>query len=325
MADEIITDMQGLLTVSDTEGQASTSSDGASLTKEDKKSVLGANAKETEGNHLLHISIELSLITSTEPLFELAIARGKGFGLFATRNIPRGTRIIKEVPLLVVPPSEGAELNLSDFQTALRTLDQEQQSKFFDLHRDHKVTSQAKQLLSQQSKAFKASQNQDFTDAVAIFLANCVQMGGGEYGSGVFQHYSRINHSCIPNVHNAYNPSLDRLTVHAVRQTNKGEEILTSYIDGYCRTHEQRQQSLNEWGFFKCSCRCCTGSRAAVSGKRRARMFEIDQDLAFYAAGLPPMLKPSVPRNPQAALKLSEELLDLCRSEAITDYNLTQW
>lgn len=66
---------------------------------------------------------------------------------------------------------------------------------------------------------------------------------------------ARLNHSCSPNVFHRYNPSLNRLTIHALRDIRPGEELNTSYID-ICHPTAARRQILKDWG-FKCGCAAC--------------------------------------------------------------------
>ena len=241
---------------------------------------------------------------STEPFFEVMLTNDKGFGTFAARDIPRGTRVIEEVPLLVVSSCDSDDLDLSEFETALRALTPEQHGKFSALYRDHDDPV-ARRIVNEQAQVLKSSQSAEIIDALAIFLANNVAMGKG--GSGVFEHYSRINHDCNPNVNNVWNSTIEKLTVHAVRQINKGEEITTSYVDSTCRTRQQRQKELDNWDFV-CSCKCCTGPNATASERRRKRMFTMDQELESYASV---SSGSSVPRNAQAALSVAEDLLEL--------------
>jgi hypothetical protein len=80
----------------------------------------------------------VQLLTETPaPLCELAISQGKGFGLFATSSIARGTRIIEEAPLAVIPPhNRGAEMNFSHLVRALRDMTPEQRDTFFGLYHE---------------------------------------------------------------------------------------------------------------------------------------------------------------------------------------------
>lgn len=130
-----------------------------------------------------------------------------------------------------MPRQRRNTLDLIHLETALRALSREQYNKLFGLHRGNGATfADAEALLGQQPQAIGgASRRDEILDTITIFLVNSVEMGqGGLYGSGIFEHYSRINHACNPNVQSSYNPLLRKFTVHTVRQIHKGEEILTS-------------------------------------------------------------------------------------------------
>lgn len=158
--------------------------------------------------------------------------------------------------------------------------------------------------------------------AVAIVQANAVSMGGeSEHGCGVFASYSRMNHSCTPNVHNSYNPTVRKLTIHATHQINKGEEITATCIN-FNRAHEQRTADLSNWDII-CTCKSCAGPTAAASDKRRLRMFEADQKIAAYRQGMQHNLGLSIPRNAHEALEVAEEMLVVIREEGITGFSLT--
>jgi hypothetical protein len=53
-------------------------------------------------------------------------------------------------------------------------------------------------------------------------------------------------------------------------------------------------------------------------------MLEIDQVLAMIEKGLGPMLGFEIPVTARQALRLSEEMLNLLREDAITDFQLAQ-
>lgn len=280
------------------------------------------DASKTKGTVPLTSCIEPLLIILTEPLFELLSMQGKGLGLFAARSIARGTRIIEESPLLTMPRRQGQELTATDLSNALRDLDREQQDKFFKLH--HNRDALVERLSIQQPQLLIDLTRGHLVDAAAIFVGNCVEMPEVHTKrAGVFEHYSRINHACNPNVHNTYNPTLGKLTVQAIQQINKGEEILTSYIDGTCSTRQQHQQVLSNWD-FDCGCRTCTGPKAAASDERRRRMYNMYQQLTLYAAGQKPVPELPVLSDSQAALQVAEGLLELYKSKGITDLNLAE-
>lgn len=276
--------------------------------------VVDTDTGEIEGTIPISQFTKPPLIIFTEPIFKLQRTQDKGFGLFAARSIPRGTRIIEESPLLAMPHEQGCDLSAIKLENALQGLSREQRGKFFELHRNRGLSNQQPQELTDLNRGGLA-------DAAAIFAVNCVEMQEiNTTRAGVFEHYSRINHACNPNVHNSYNLTLGKLTVHAIQQINKGEEILTSYIDGTCSTRKQRQQILSRWG-FECGCKSCTGPKAAASDERRGRMFDMNQQLALYT-DQKQTTGSLVPSNPPAALKVAEDLLELYRTEGITDLSL---
>lgn len=80
---------------------------------------------------------------------------------------------------------------------------------------------------------------------MAIVDTNCFEAAET---SVVCAQASRINHSCLPNVHHCWNQTLGAETIHATKDIGKGEELLTTYIK-ICRTHAQREKELDRYGF----------------------------------------------------------------------------
>jgi len=77
---------------------------------------------------------------------------------------------------------------------------------------------------------------------------------------------ARFNHSCLPNVYHRYNPNIDRLTIHALRDIRHGEEICTAYID-ICYDTAERRRVLQHWG-FECRCEACEAQDPAREARR---------------------------------------------------------
>jgi hypothetical protein len=78
---------------------------------------------------------------------------------------------------------------------------------------------------------------------------------------------ARFNHSCSPNVYHRYNPDIDRLTIHALRDIRPGEEICTAYID-ICSDTAERRRVLQHWG-FECCCETCEAHDLARDARRK--------------------------------------------------------
>ncbi|WPH02476.1 Hypothetical protein R9X50_00534000 [Acrodontium crateriforme] len=158
---------------------------------------------------------------------------GKGLGLFATQHITKGTRIIEEQPLVMLPPNEAHSRFLWE---QFSKMSEAQLKEYCSLSFcENIVTSEQKRMIY--IRLSRTHRGRELECAMAeeikmqsIFHTNCVAMGtNSQFGIGVFPFYSRINHSCTPNVHNSYNPTLQREVVHATADISTGEEILTSY------------------------------------------------------------------------------------------------
>ncbi|KAK3936719.1 hypothetical protein QBC46DRAFT_24732 [Diplogelasinospora grovesii] len=278
---------------------------------------------------------------------EIRSTGSMGNGLFATKHIPRATQVLDEVPVLAIPAS--SELDPDDdipaFCTALQHLFRTEWKRLDDLHCNTALITPARRATIRQwykdkgitdnnGDTLKGKKLQDAAKATtkrfAIFLTNRVQMGAqGLYGSGVFPLYSRINHSCVPNVHNAYNPGTQRLTLYSIRDIGAGEQITTSYISSACRTRQQRREETENWGFV-CSCLACTDTSIDLL---RQRMFELDQRLAAYespwqrrmdlrTSPLARMLAPAMPSSVKGALQDAEQLAELLKRQGLEGMEL---
>lgn len=76
-----------------------------------------------------------------------------------------------------------------------------------------------------------------------------------------------MNHSCAPNLFHRYNPKINRLTIHALRDITPGEELNTSYID-ICHPTVIRRQMLKGWGFI-CLCPVCESTDVEKDHSRK--------------------------------------------------------
>ncbi|KAL9000403.1 MAG: hypothetical protein Q9169_000920 [Polycauliona sp. 2 TL-2023] len=216
-------------------------------------------------------------------LYEVRATASKGLGVFATRDITRGTRIMSERPLLrcsrkppfiliafcQIPVDDQKQFlslsthftkdNIAQLEDQLRSF----QDNFLGVGDPNPVTL----TIEQQA------------NIVDIFATNCFgthDLQAGDEYSAVFADACRINHSCLPNVRHGWNDILGHETVHAVQDIKAGEEIVTTYI-GVPRDRAGRQSDLSPWG-FQCDCRACDISTefGQASDGRRKRMMELD-------------------------------------------------
>ncbi|KAF2449224.1 TPR domain protein [Karstenula rhodostoma CBS 690.94] len=190
-----------------------------------------------------------------------------GLGVFAHAPIPRGTRILSTPLLLAL---NGGE-NPAEILAAVSKLSAADKAAYLDLHPFAPPV--RKELVKKYIGKRWEDLKQWERDAIGVYDANSFEVG-------VYNLPSRINHSCIPNVHYEYNPAIERGTYHAVRDIEEGEELFISYINGGSRLKIWRQPKLDMWGFV---CQCAACGHDAEGKKREARrkqMFELDQKLA---------------------------------------------
>ncbi|OAG12344.1 TPR domain protein [Paraphaeosphaeria sporulosa] len=190
-----------------------------------------------------------------------------GLGVFATSPIPRATRILS-TPLLL--SLNGGE-NPAEILAAVNKLSAADRAAYLALHPFAPPV--RKDLVKRHiGKRWEALEQWE-RDAIGVYDANSFEVG-------VYDLPSRINHSCIPNVHYEYNPAIERGTFHAVRDIAEGEELFISYINGGSRLKSWRQPKLDMWGFV-CQCAACTPDAEGKKREaRRKQMFELDQKLA---------------------------------------------
>jgi hypothetical protein len=251
---------------------------------------------------------------TSEQLFRLLQVSDKGHGLVASQSIKRGTCIIEETPIIRLQPTTSEQESEMALARQLSELSSEKATTIDELYYD---PCKVDPRLLQDSRLTGIR--------MAIFHTNSVSMGdAGQYGTGLFPLFSRLNHSCNANVHHSFNVTTGKETVYAVRQINKGEELVTSYMPTAWRTRKQRTEHLQQgWG-FSCACKVCVGPNAANSERRRERMLEIDQALAMFDKGFKPLPGLKIPSTALQALRVSEEMLSLLREDAITDFQLAQ-
>ncbi|KAK3678213.1 hypothetical protein LTR78_002309 [Recurvomyces mirabilis] len=257
--------------------------------------------------------------------YELRPIEGKGLGLFATSFIPRGTRIICEAPLLHIP--ENA-LHLA-WGPYCRLLNPQKQAfdalhcfKPENLNPEH--VSRA-YLIDANDKALDEEDIeeliQDQARVMGIFACNNFQSGKG---LALYETTSRLNHSCVPNVHHSWDPMGKRITVYAVRDIQQDEELCTTYLGGpgvyYVRA--QRIELLRSSYGFTCTCPACTDV-TGTSENRRQVMAQIAYGLQVYQyGGQGHESIPFVPINPAMALRQSEDLISMLLDEGIASLEL---
>jgi hypothetical protein len=200
-------------------------------------------------------------VSRASPLVEVRTVVGKGQGVFALCDIPRGTRIIAESALLKIG-KEGASFTHKVVR-AFNSLPASQQKSYLQLHAF--ACDALKRMTKDQMGRDWSTLTHMQRKVLAVYQTN-------NFGDSVVLLGSRINHSCIPNTEAAYSLELDKETFNAVRDIAAGEELTLSYIHGVNLAKSERQKLLKKWG-FTCTCLACTDT-----SEERQRESEGDGD-----------------------------------------------
>ena len=134
-------------------------------------------------------------------LYELRRTAYKGFGLFATRFIPIGTRILVESPLLTIPDDAlhlawAPYCRLSNAQKAAFDKLHDWAPRYLELDRASRV-----HLLDPFNRGVGGEGVEaavaEHIRVMSIFACNNFSV---PCGLAVFETASRLNHSCVPNL-----------------------------------------------------------------------------------------------------------------------------
>ncbi|KAI1734551.1 hypothetical protein F4680DRAFT_437880 [Xylaria scruposa] len=215
-------------------------------------------------------------------LYEVMAIPGRGKGLVAKVDIPKGTQIICEKPLFTLRNSAPPSMHRL-IAEKLKLLPKDKQREFLSLHNNFPGR-----------YAF-----------AGIMKTNALPCGPGSSVGGIYPTICLINHSCIPNAHNNWNEETQHETIHATRDILAGEEILISYANG---SSQARQSKLRESFGFQCSCELCSQPLQAIqaSDKRRADIEQLDETI-----GNPVTMMSS----PQKSLAACHDLLHVLDQE----------
>lgn len=188
---------------------------------------------------------------------ELRHTPGKGWGAFATRDIKRGSLIMKERAMFVIQKLSGS-ITEQDISDAAKKLSDRQMYVFACLSgkKPHEL--------------FNGLMASGPLNLARIWSGICFSLESGVeqrlFGNyveqkrwGLFPCHSRFNHSCqesaiTPESQEGVRGGKTFISSFAMREIAAGEEITISYKNGFhCRTMEERHRLLD----FQCRCTIC--------------------------------------------------------------------
>ncbi len=215
-------------------------------------------------------------------MFQIRQAGPKGFGIFASQHIARGTRILTERPLLSITDASP------DILAATRNLTLAAQQALLPLSFNFAKRSSPWRFLDATWQSLRSWSRQASTkaniastfairknrDILNIFYNNNFALADEHNTRALFPTIARLNHSCIPNAQGNFNTNLGRFTIHALRDIVHGDEITISYLQDGGASLEARQKRLRDGYDFDCACEICAENspKREQSRKRRSRL-----------------------------------------------------
>lgn len=211
-----------------------------------------------------------------------------GQGLFAVVDIPQGTRIIAESPFILLDQSSvpfamfcGIVQDLGDDVAKLDRLTFNE--RLLDDDEPHNLLDQIRQEGAEVDEDdLEDPDVYAMVERYAKFYTNSAEIkSNGKYmGAGLFLHFSRMNHSCLPNAFSNWNPAIGQQTVQAARDIKAGEQIFFSYLgrEGTFKSRQDRASMIEKFWGFECGCHDCV--HAEASDVLRGRMGSLDQDMS---------------------------------------------
>ncbi|KAK4494593.1 hypothetical protein PRZ48_013949 [Zasmidium cellare] len=265
--------------------------------------------------------------SSPPKLFEIGPSGRGGTGVFAAQNIPLGTRIICDSPLLTIPSNQlylvwGPYCRLGNAEK--RQFDALYFWENTDLHLE-----QASRmcLLDYTDDAIESDDEEELiaehVRVMGIFAVNNFEMPKGALG--LFPNGARLNHSCVPNVHHSYNPTLNKLTVHAVRDIFQGEELVMNYMGQHSHfwTHTKRWEYLRSRYGFTCQCEACSDT-TGTNDSRREMLQALVWGLEEFHKGQPDEGHFLIPSTGPDALAQAEQVITLLIQQGLFAMELTR-
>jgi hypothetical protein len=203
--------------------------------------------------------------------FTVTMTTKKGRGLIADIDIPCGSLVFSEKPLLTLYAWARSE---HDYQTPHAKL----LTDFAELPKHKKRiilenlsisdTADFQRVIFQEFRNYKSPSWRNFNrkyghNAQKILTAFSTNAIGPHLGTQA----AMLNHSCVPNAYATFEDDIQELTVHALRDINYGEEICISYLEGAAlfqpalpqpgSSRATRREFLQIQRGFDCLCEAC--------------------------------------------------------------------
>lgn len=208
---------------------------------------------------------------------------GRGRGLFATCDIPRGGLVLCEKAFCVAwgdgkEPATAVTFDVRDGRIRVspvglvRAVVQKLRGtpsyveRVMELYGDYRgsenVPHHEEVRRDNNSSVVDVFRVHDIVSRNAFGLGQAprsagkpdAEVGGNGISTGLWVRAARINHSCVPNTEKEFIG--DMMLVRAKRPIRAGEEILHSYVDERSSYKARMEALMTTWG-FECGCNLC--------------------------------------------------------------------
>ena len=221
--------------------------------------------------------------------YNIKKAHGKGQGVYASQDIPRGTRILVDKPFFAVTKPYTLHTIIDKFE---------------------QMSSTRRKLYMQFSCPDRPDDEQ-MSDVTRIFEANCFNI---DYSAAIFQTATRFNHSCLPNTYYSWSEARQELVFQAMIDVGKEEELTIAYGRPFL-SHQERRRELRNYN-FNCNCPACQLHTpfGQASESRRLVMKALDEQIMICQTALSEGLLTNGVQDP---LSLIAKLIGLIEEEGL--------
>ncbi|RXK38048.1 hypothetical protein M231_04717 [Tremella mesenterica] len=227
---------------------------------------------------------------------------GRGKGLVLTCSVSRGDIIIAEAPFFQL----SFPLEMDNVYPAYFKLDHEKRKLFrsfpIGAHEDHIVSRARTSVipLEDHREDYETSSDAD-TDPC-----------------GLFEHISRVNHSCAPNAVWTWNADEGLLYLRAWKDLKNGTEITCAYNDQICIESSSLRRAYFEENFqFTCSCTACSRPTHHLK-KSDTRLARLRQIFSRWDQWIGDLGRTSFfHRSRKSAIEIQEEAIDILSKEGL--------
>jgi hypothetical protein len=268
-------------------------------------------------------------------LYEIRATQSKGLGVFAVCDIPSGTRITGENPILTALREPGIIDPVTIYES-FEILTPAQQLVYLQLYAAPKQTEYALQCMDDD---LPRELRDHVAKVTSIFESNAFRMGSEGrqndqevHKAGIFAIAARFNHSCTPNLAQTWNQSMGMLTMHSIRKIEAGEELCEGYVS-LTENRSTRQTRLGGYG-FECTCEACDDQSEAGKARevRREKIRRLEEDLTFFTdqtegtgSRTEGPLSNAIVKGQEDALSVVEQLEVLLQEEGLVGHDLLRW